>query len=278
MIDPFITALNTQKAALGWFDSLAHNMTSMYKPGFREKKSFFADFVNGVQLLELPRNEGQGKSMPGRGPNSLMVEGKGYFVVRKPNGKLLYTRVGDFDFNAEGTLVNPQGYSAQGYLLGEDGKMVNTGDSNASPAANNPNHSVGGPGHIPTTEINLWMDPSNGKFLGKYDEYKVKSDGTVVGVADQGKVTTPLYKIALVNFISPGLMGMPEDEMFEPTELSGEPVEGSGEIRSGVLESSNTDFRTNANYLAQAKLQLDVTSKLISTNKTLLEEALRLIQ
>jgi hypothetical protein len=30
--------------------------------------------------------------------------------------------------------------------------------------------------------------------------------------------------------------------------------------------------------LQQAKLQLDVTSKLISTNKTLLEEALRLIQ
>jgi flagellar hook protein FlgE len=156
--------------------------------------------------------------------------------------------------------------------------MVNTGDSNASPAGNNPNHSAGGPGHIPTTEINLWMDPSNGKFFGKYDEYKVKSDGTVVGIADKGRVNTPLYKIALVNFINPGALGMPEDQMFEPTELSGEPVEGSGEIRHGLLEAANTDFRTNANYLSQAKLQLDVTSKLISTNKTLLEEALRLIQ
>jgi flagellar hook protein FlgE len=216
--------------------------------------------------------------MPGRGPNNLMIEGKGYFVMRKPDGKLVFTRLGDFDVNGEGNLVNAQGYTVQGYLLGEDGKAVNTGDANASPAANNPNHSDGGPGHIPTTEINLWVDPSNGKFFGKYDEYKVKSDGTVVGVADKGKTLTPLYKIALVNFVNPSGLAMPEDQMFEPTASSGEPVEGSGEIRIGLLESSNTGMRDNVNMLQQAKLQLDVTSKLISTNKTLLEEALRLIQ
>lgn len=278
MQDPFITALNTQKAALGWFTTLSENMSNMYTPGFREVKTNFSDFVNGVQLLELPRNEGQGKSMPGRGPNNLMIEGKGYFAVRKPDGKMVFTRLGDFDVNGEGTLVNSLGYSVQGYILGENGQVINSGDSNESPAANNPNHSAGGPGHIPTTELNLWMDPSNGKFFGKYDEYKVKSDGTVVGIANKGKISTPLYKIALVNFINPSALSMPEDQMYLPTEQSGEPVEGSGEIRIGLLESSNTDMRGNVNLLQQAKLQLDVTSKLISTNKTLLEEALRLIQ
>lgn len=278
MQDPYITALNTQKAALGWFETLSENMSNMYTPGYREMKSNFSDFVNGVQLFELPRNDYQGKSMPGRSPDNLMVEGKGYFVVRKPDGKLLFTRLGDFDINGEGTLVNALGYSVQGYLLGEDGQQMNTGDSNPSPAGNNPNHSAGGPGHIPTTEINMWVDPSNGKFFGKYDEYKVKSDGTVVGVSDKGKTQTPLYKIALVNFINPSALAMPEEQMWEPTALSGEPVEGSGEIRPGLLESSNTSMRSNVSMLQQAKLQLDVTSKLISTNKTLLEEALRLIQ
>lgn len=278
MQDPYITAINTQKAALGWWNVLTENMGNMYTPGYREIKTNFTDYINGVQLMELPRNEGQGKSMPGRGPSNLMIEGKGYFVVRKPDGKLLFTRLGDFDVNGEGTFVNNLGYSVQGYLLGEDGQIVNTGDSNASPAGNNPNHSAGGPGHIPTTEINLWVDPSNGKFFGKYDEYKVKSDGTVVGVADKGKVNTPLYKIALVNFVNPGALSMPEDQMFEPTSQSGEPVEGSGEIRVGLLEASNTGMRENVSMLQQAKLQIDVTSKLITTNKTLLEEALRLIQ
>lgn len=278
MQDPYITALNTQKAALGWMESLQENMSNMYTPGFRETKTNFSDYINGVQLNELSRNAYQGKSMPGRSPNNLMIEGKGYFTMRKPDGKLVFTRLGDFDVNGEGTMVNNLGYSVQGYLLGEDGQVVNTGDANASPAANNPNHSAGGPGHIPTTEINLWIDPSNGKFFGKYDEYKVKADGTVVGIADKGKVTTPLYKIALVNFINPGAMAMPEDQMFEPTAFSGEPVEGSGELRVGLLESANTSMRDNANMLIQAKLQMDVTSKLISTNKTLLEEALKLIQ
>ena len=30
---------------------------------------------------------------------------------------------------------------------------------------------------IPTTNIKLWIDPNNGKFLGKYDEYEIKKDG-----------------------------------------------------------------------------------------------------
>ena len=278
MYDPFITALNTQKSAMGWFSALAENMGNLYTPGYREVKSSFVDFVNGVQMQEIPRSDEQGKSTPGKAPSNLFIEGKGYFTVRKPDGGLLFTRLGDFNFNADGTLVNGLGYALQGYLLGEDGGMVNTGNANASPLANNPNHSAGGPGHLPTTEINLWVDPSNGKFFGKYDEYKIRSDGTVVGVADKGKITTPLYRIALVNFINPGAMAQPEDQMFEPTPASGEPLEGSGEVRSGLLEASNVGMRENVSYLQQAKLQMDVTSKLISTNKSLLEEALRLIQ
>jgi flagellar hook protein FlgE len=166
----------------------------------------------------------------------------------------------------------------QGYLLGEDGKVLDSGDANISPASNNPSHSQGGPGHIPTTEVNLWVDPSNGKFYGKYDEYKVRSDGTVVGVANKGKTVVPLYKIALVNFTNPGALAEREDNMFVPTQLSGEPLEGSGEIRNGLLEKSNVSLRDQVGNLQQAKFQLDVTAKLISTNKNLLEEALRLIQ
>lgn len=278
MNDPFISALNTQKAALGWFQSLAQNLGNIYTPGYREVRMTFADFVNGVQVSEIPMSEEQGKSIPGRGPTNLFIEGKGFFAVRKTDGSLLFTRLGDFKFNSEGTFVNEAGYKVQGYLLGEDGKVINTGDSEASPSANNPNHSTGGTGHIPTAEINLWVDPSNGKFFGKYDEYKIRSDGTLVGIANKGKSVTPLYKVALVNFVNPSGLSQPEENMFTPSPISGEPVEGSGEVRSGLLEKSNVGLREQVGYLQQAKLQLDVTAKLISTNKTLLEESLRLIQ
>lgn len=278
MYDPYITALNTERAARTWYSAVVQNMGNIYTPGFREFKMNFSDFVDGVDIEQGPRNTFQGKSMPGHSFNNLMVEGSGYMVVRKPDGKLLFTRLGDFEFNAEGNLANKAGYTLQGYLLGEDGKMVDTGASNPSPGANNPSHGSGGPGHIPTTDINLWLDPSNGKFFGKYDDFKIKEDGTVVGMADKGKVNTPLYKVALVSFANAGALAEPEDQMFTPTEASGEPVQGTGEFRKGFLETSNVDMRGNVSLLQQAKLQMDVTTKIISTNKQLLEEALRLLQ
>jgi len=278
MYDPFITALNTQKAAMSWFSQLAENMGNMYTPGYRAKKSTFADFINGVNLMELPRDDEQGKSTPGNSPSNLFIEGKGYFTVRKPDGSLRFTRLGDFILNGEGTLVNAAGWKVQGYLLGENGEIIDTGDSNPSPVAYNPSHSQGGPGQIPTTEINLWVDPTNGKFFGKYDEYKVRSDGTVVGLANEGRDVTPLYKVALVNFVNAGGLKEVEDYMFIPSPISGEPLAGTGEIRDGLLESSNVSSRDMVSHLQQAKLQMDVTAKLISTNKNLLEESLRLIQ
>jgi flagellar hook protein FlgE len=278
MYDPYITALNSQKAALAWFDATARNLGNLYTPGYKEERIGFSDFMNGVQLKELERNEGQGKSHPGKGPTNLMVEGDGYFVIRKDDGTLRYTRVGDFKFNANGSLENESGDKVQGYLMAEDGTVVDTMGSMPSPAGNNPTQSQGGPGHIPTTEINLWVDPSNGKFFGKYDEYKVRSDGVVVGLKDNGKESVPLYKIALANFRNPMALRMVEDQNFVPSEMSGEPMEGTGEVRSGLVELSNVSVREQVSYIQQAKLQLDISAKLISTNKTLLEEALRLIQ
>ena len=48
------------------------------------------------------------------------------FAVRKPDGHLMFTRLGDFNFNPDGTMVNELGYTVQGYLLGEDGQPTYT--------------------------------------------------------------------------------------------------------------------------------------------------------
>ncbi|MBX2861096.1 MAG: flagellar hook-basal body complex protein [Vampirovibrio sp.] len=278
MQDPFITALNTQKAAMGWFESLSQNLSNIYTPGYREHRMTFSDYVNGIRTSEIPRKTEQGKAMPGRAPTNMFIEGNGYFTVRDKTGNLMFTRLGDFKLNDEGTLVNEKGYKVQGYLLGENGEVINTAGSNPSPNPNNPNHATGGPGQVPTTEINLWIDPSNGKYYGKFDEFKTRSDGTVVGIANEGKTSTPLYRVALANFVNPGGLTEVEDHMFISSDVSGLPVAGTGEVREGLLEKSNVSLKEQVSYLQQAKLQLDVTSKLISTNKNLLEEALRLIQ
>jgi flagellar hook protein FlgE len=130
---------------------------------------------------------------------------------------------------------------------------------------------------IPTTNIKLWIDPNNGKFLGKYDEYEIKNDGTIYGKADGGNRSVPLYKIATANFHNPSGLYEVKDGLFVETPESGKPVVGRGEIRSGLLELSNADFKGNISYFQMAKLQMEVTNKLISSNKSLLEEALRLV-
>lgn len=280
MKDPFITAVNAERAALNWFEDLSVNATNMYTPGFRERRFLFSDFINGTSYNTSFYKSEQGKSIPGRSPSNLFIEGKGMFTVRKADGTLYYTRLGDFKFDKDGTFINELGHKVQGYLTDEKGNIINSGatQANAGGSPNNPGHGAGGPGHMPTTEINLWIDPSNGKFFGKYDEYKVQADGTVMGIADKGKTTVPLYKLAVVNFVNPEGLAQVEDNYFVATADSGEPVEGSGEIQSGLLEKSNVGLREVVNYLQQAKLQLDVTAKLISTNKNLLQESLRLIQ
>src|ERR1700754_2114682 len=110
MHDPFVIALNTQKAALGWFQGISRNLGNIYTPGYREARSSFSDFVNGVSSTELPYSDVQGKSIPGREASYLFIEGKGFFVVRKPDGQLRFTRLGDFKFNGDGTFVNELGY------------------------------------------------------------------------------------------------------------------------------------------------------------------------
>jgi flagellar hook protein FlgE len=280
MKDPVVTAVNAQLAALNWFDDLAENAANIYTPGYREKRFLFSDYINGALYQDDTYKEFQGKALPGRSPSNLFIEGKGMFVVRKQDGNFVYTRLGDFKYDGNGTLVNELGYKVQGYLTDEKGNIVNTGAVQANPngSPNNPSHNSGGPGHIPTTEISLWTDPTNGKFFGKYDEFKVKADGTIVGMADGGKTIVPLYKIALVSFASPENLYQQDNFYYTPTAMSGDPVEGTGEIQSGLIEKSNVGLRETANYLQLAKTQLDITSKLINTNKTLLQESLRLIQ
>ena len=135
----------------------------------------------------------------------------------------------------------------------------------------------GGALSIPTTNIKLWIDPNNGKFLGKYDEYEIKTDGTIYGKADGGNRSVPLYKIATANFHNPNGLYQIKDSKFVETPDSGKPVIGRGEIRSGLLELSNSDFKANIANYQQAKVQMELVNALIKSNKELLENAMQLV-
>ena len=276
MNDSFITALNTQKSTTNWMDVIASNMTNVYTPGFREQQVNFKTFLGGAISDDYDKKLDQGKSTPGTSKENLFLEGKGFFLVKNSEGKDIYTRLGEFTFDKEGVYKDRYGNTVQGYILNDKGEIMQ-GTKSVSSDLYQQTVMKGGALDIPTTNIKLWIDPNNGKYLGKYDEYEIKNDGTIVGKAESGKKVVPLYRITTRNFHNSAGLYEYKDGWYLETEESGKPVLGCGEIRSGLLELSNADFKGNISYYQMAKLQMEVSNKLISSNKELLEEALRLV-
>ena len=218
----------------------------------------------------------QGKAIPGTSDENVFLEGTGYFVLRNDEGKLAYTRLGEFKFDSEGVYKATDGSKVQGYIMNDKGEIV-SGTKSLSQEDFDKSLADGGALSIPTTEIKLWIDPDNGKYLGKYDEYEIKEDGILYGKANNGKDCTPLYKLSVMNFHNPEGLFEFKSGQFVETADSGKPVMGRGEIRSGLLELSNVDFKGSISYYQQAKMQLELSNKLISSYKELLQNAISLM-
>ena len=277
MNDSFVNAINTQYAAQNWMDSVTENMVNLYTPGYRESQVTFKTFLDSTIVDGYIRKQDQGKSVPGTSPENLFFEGQGFFVLRNEDGRLSYTRLGEFKFDGEGVYKATDGAKVQGYILNDKGEVMN-GMKTMNKEEFNETLANGGAMSIPTTEIKLWIDPDNGKFLGKYDEYEIKGDGILYGKNNGGKDMTPLYKVASANFHNPQELFQIAEGRFIETESSGKPVAGRGEMRSGLLELSNTDFKANITYYQQAKMQMELSNKLVSSYKQLLQSAIGLLQ
>ena len=276
MNDAFITAINTQYATVNWMDVIADNMTNVYTPGFKEKQVNFKTFLGGAINDDYSKKMSQGKSTPGTSNDNVFLEGKGFFLTKTPEGKSVYTRLGEFTFDGEGVYKASNGNTVQGYILNDKGEIMQ-GTKPISADLYQETALKGGALDIPTTNIKMWIDPNNGKYLGKYDEYEIKKDGTIVGKAENGKKVVPLYRITTRNFHNAAGLYEYKDGQFLETEESGKPVLGCGEIRSGLLELSNADFKGNISYYQMAKVQMEVVNKLISSNKELLQQAMQMV-
>lgn len=276
MRDAFINAINTQLSAHQWVGNISENLVNVYTPGYRERKFTFKTFLDGSIGDNTIRNIGQGKSSPGTSDENIYLEGSGYFVLRNDKGKMVYTRLGEFTFDSEGVYKSHDGQAVQGYILNDKGEIMNGAKPvDADSFVDSPFD--GGAASIPTTNIKLWIDPSNGKYLGKYEEFEFKDDGILYGKADSGKVVTPLYKVAVINFHSPQKLHQVADGQFIETEESGRPVVGRGEVRGGLIELSNVDFNANITYYQQAQQQLELANQLVKSHKQLLANAINLM-
>ena len=105
MLDAYITAMNSQITTSKWVNNLSENLMNLYTPGYKEKGFQFKSFLDGaIGTNYIDRNK-QGKAIPGTSDENVYIEGKGYFVIRNNEGKIAYTRLGDFKFDGAGLLA-----------------------------------------------------------------------------------------------------------------------------------------------------------------------------
>ena len=51
-------------------------------------------------------------------------EGNGFFITRNDEGKIIYTRHGEFTFDSEGVYRAKNGDAVQGYILNDNGEIM----------------------------------------------------------------------------------------------------------------------------------------------------------
>lgn len=104
----------------------ANNIANSSTPGYNAQKMVFSDYLvkdnkrkdayaNDVSTY---RDTTKGSMRMTNNPFDLAITGPGYFIVDTPFGAR-YTKSGNFQLNAEGSLVNSDGYPVLGNDLGQ---------------------------------------------------------------------------------------------------------------------------------------------------------------
>src|SRR5690606_34272607 len=82
----------------------------------------------GVELAGTSRMDTQGTLQTTGNALDVAIEGAGYFRVQLPDGRLGYTRAGNFNRSPDGTIVTPDGKPLQPQIqIPEDATGISIG-------------------------------------------------------------------------------------------------------------------------------------------------------
>lgn len=136
-------------------DYVAQNLANMNTVGYKHKSTFIQELAcaffsqkasagAGAALMGTTRDFSQGVLISTGNNTDLAISGEGFFQLKKPDGTKVYTRSGVFNLDAEGHLVNTQGYlldpevtlekGSKEILIREDGKILATNEQGRSVA------------------------------------------------------------------------------------------------------------------------------------------------
>ena len=116
---------------------IGDNIANVNTTAFKSNRSHFANILStslggesatagvgrGVEFWGVSAQWTQGSLENSTSATDLAINGKGFFMVQDTSGSNFYTRAGNFTFDKEGYLVNPDGHQLQGYQIDTDGNI-----------------------------------------------------------------------------------------------------------------------------------------------------------
>ena len=143
MTQAFYSAIGGMSAGQTQINVVADNIANMNTVGFKASSVQFSDVyyrtlssgsapqnnvggINpkqigiGVQVSQISRDFNAGTTLATGQATHVSIQGNGFFTVASPTVEVLFTRAGNFELDADGHLVMPNGYK----VLGTDTAMT----------------------------------------------------------------------------------------------------------------------------------------------------------
>ena len=217
------------------FEPLGYQiMTQAGAPSSAENR--YATGLNlgtGVELAGTSRMDTQGTLQTTGNALDVAIEGAGYFQVQMPDGRTGYTRAGNFNRSADGTIITPDGKPVQPQIqIPENATSISIGaDGTVSAQVAGQSEAT----ELGRIEIARFANPSGLQAIG---------DNILVETASSG---APLVGAA------------------------GE--EGRGTLRGGMLEGSNVNVVEELVDMIETQRAYEVNSKMIQATDEMMKNA-----
>ncbi|HYB22446.1 MAG TPA: flagellar hook-basal body protein [Solirubrobacteraceae bacterium] len=149
MLEGLYAAAAGMSAQQEQLNAVSNDLANVSTSGYKAERVAFNDLLynpvdiagtdttagSGARAGVIGRSEAQGTLQETGDPLDLAIEGPGYFLLARANGKLALTRNGSFGVDASGTIVNsegnrlsppiklPKGVSASNLAIAPDGTV-----------------------------------------------------------------------------------------------------------------------------------------------------------
>jgi flagellar basal-body rod protein FlgG len=263
MIRALYTAASGMNAQQLNVDNIANNLANANSAGFKMRRAQFQDLLYqsmvqpgasagaqtvvpvGLQLGLGTRAAGnevvftQGDFSITNNPLDIVIQGRGFFQIRQPNGNLAYTRSGSFQLSAAGAMVDANGNQLEPQIT------------------------------IPPNALTI----------------TIAGDGTVTYTQPDQTAAQTAGQIQLATFQNPAGLNSIGQNLYTPTDASGDAVagnpggqEGLGTLLQGYTEQSNVSIVEEFINLIAAQRAYEANSKVAKAADEMYQQVNQLTQ